>query len=403
MKILAICQYYEPEPVRFTDICEELVQRGHEVTVITGTPNYPMGKIYEGYQNGEKRRECIRGVRVIRCRTIPRNTGMLYRGLNYFSYALSALREVKKTKEEYDVIFVNQLSPIMMAWPGIVYKKRQNRKLVLYCLDLWPASLVSGGIKSGSLIYKLFFAISKKTYQQADKILITSRMFEHYLCEQFRIDPRRIRYLPQYAEDIFKVETEAPRKSKATIDFVFAGNVGRAQSIETIIRAANRVRADERFRWHIVGDGTDLDRCRELTTKLGLSSVIFHGRKPLEEMPRFYEMADAMLITLTKDSTISYTLPGKVQTYMASGKVILSAADGETRKIIEDAQCGITAKAEDDVDLARAVHLFSQCHNRDQMQTNARHYFEKNFSKEVFFDTLCTALQQEAIVGGQSR
>ena len=115
MKILVVCQYYYPEPFRHPDICEELVKRGHEVTVVTGLPNYPMGEIYKGYQNGEKRDEVLNGVKVHRCYTIGRKQGALYRFLNYYSYALSSTRYIKKIKEEYDVVFVNQLSPVMMA------------------------------------------------------------------------------------------------------------------------------------------------------------------------------------------------------------------------------------------------------------------------------------------------
>ena len=141
MKILVVCQYYYPEPVRITDICEELVKKGHEVTVLTGIPNYPMGVIYDGYKQGEKRNETINGVHIIRNFTVGRRTGVIWRSINYFSYSVFATLKIRRLDKDFDVVFVNQLSPVMMAWPAIRYKKKYNKRLVLYCLDLWPESL----------------------------------------------------------------------------------------------------------------------------------------------------------------------------------------------------------------------------------------------------------------------
>ena len=242
MKILVVCQYYYPEPVRIADICEELVKCGHEVTVLTGIPNYPMGIIHKDYRYGKKRDENINGVHVIRCFTIGRRHGVLFRVLNYFSYPLSAMLKIPKLDKDFDVVFVNQLSPVMMAWPAIKYKKRYKKKLVLYCLDLWPESLEAGGIKKGNLVYKLFHWISEKTYKQADRLLVTSRTFNKYFEEEFGMNSEEIIYMPQYAEDLFSNMESNMDKEKTPDDeynFVFAGNVGKAQSVETIIEAAN--------------------------------------------------------------------------------------------------------------------------------------------------------------------
>ena len=149
MKILVVCQHYAPEPFRHPDICEELARRGHEVTVITGQPNYPMGVIYEGYQGRKKRQEALNGVQIHRTFTIGRRRGPLFRILNYYSYALSSAAFVKSMQDKFDVIFVNQLSPVMMANAAVAYKQMHGTPIVLYCLDLWPESLVAGGIRRG--------------------------------------------------------------------------------------------------------------------------------------------------------------------------------------------------------------------------------------------------------------
>lgn len=382
MNILVICQYYYPEPFRHPDICEELVKRGHDVTVVTGLPNYPMGEIYDGYRKNEKKDEILNGVKVHRCFTIGRKHGAMYRFLNYYSYVFSSTGYVKKLKENYDAIFVNQLSPVMMAESAIAYKKKHDTKLVLYCLDLWPESLVAGGIARGSVIYKYFHRISEKIYKQADKILITSRLFADYFEKEFGISDTE--HLPQYAEAIFTPE-QCKKKADDCIDLMIAGNIGAAQSVDTIIRAAKLTSDIHNLRWHIVGDGSEL--CNLKTMAVGMEQIIFHGRKPLEEMPKFYAMADAMLVTMQKDPILSLTLPGKVQTYMAAGKPIIGAIDGETSLVIKEAGCGICGEAENAEALADNVRKFTKM-NREELGRNARDYYDRNFEKQMFIDKL---------------
>ena len=394
MKILVVCQYYYPEPFRITDICEELVKRGHEVTVLTGIPNYPEGEIYQGYGYMKKKEEIKNGVNIKRCFTIPRKKGIVYRFLNYYSFAISSsvrvlLNKIKtKDNEEFDMVFVNQLSPIMMAYAGIIYKKIYNKKLVLYCLDLWPESLVAGGIKRETLIFKAFHKISKKIYQNCDQVLVTSKMFIEYLLKEFQLEKDKLQYLPQYAEAIFKPE-ECTKKTNQTIDLMFAGNIGKAQSIETIIMAANECRDIKNLYWHIVGEGSELDNIKKLVKKLGLPSIVFHGRKPLSEMPKFYSMADAMLITMEKDPIISMTLPGKIQTYMAAGKPIIGAIDGETSMVIKESFCGYCSKAEDYIELAKNVKKFiNNINQKDKLSKNSFLFYKENSNKDIFFKKL---------------
>lgn len=391
MNILVICQYYYPEPFRITDICEELVKRGNRVTVVTGTPNYPMGEIYDGYRHGKRRDEVINGVHVHRCFTIGRKSGVIRRLLNYYSYVVSSIKYVSRLKDDFDVVFVNQLSPVMMAYSGVIYKKKNNKKLVLYCLDLWPESLVSGGIKRGSILYKVFHRISERLYKNADKILVTSKSFSKYFKDEFGIE--NTEYLPQYAESVFTPEL-CKKKSDEFIDLMFAGNIGSAQSVGTIIEAANMTKDIKELRWHIVGDGSELENVKSLSNEYGLTSVIFHGRQPIEKMPEFYAMADAMLVTMQKDPIISLTIPGKIQTYMAAGKPIIGAIDGETSQCISNASCGFCCGSEDATGLSSIVRHFLQLTRNEQteLSMNAAAFYENYFSKETFFRALKSIL-----------
>lgn len=389
MKILVICQYYAPEPFRHPDFCEELVKRGHDVTVVTGLPNYPMGEIYDGYRHGERRDEVIGGVKVHRTFTVGRRRGPVFRFLNYYSFAISSTRYVKKLREEYDVVLVHQLSPVMMAKAAVTYKKKHGTPLVLYCLDLWPESLCAGGIRRGSVLYKYFHKVSEKIYRAADKILVSSKSFSDYFRTEFGIEGTE--YLPQYAEAVFTPQ-QCRKEPDGYLDLMFAGNLGTAQSVGTVIEAARLTQGDKHIRWHIVGDGSEYESLKKQAE--GLENVIFYGRKPLEEMPKYYAMADVMLVTMQKDPVISLTLPGKVQTYMAAGKPIIGAIDGEAALIIRDAGCGVSVGAEDTAALAEAVRELERAVLPILADASAS-YYERIFRKESFTEKLTNTLKKE--------
>lgn len=390
MKILMVCQYYYPEPFRISDICETLAKNGHDVTVLTGLPNYPEGKIYDNYRRGQKRKEIINGVEVIRSFEIGRGSSKLGLLLNYFSFAASASLKAMFMKDDFDIVLVNQLSPIMMGIPAIIYKKKHNKKMLLYCLDLWPASLAAGGIKENSLIYKIFLKISKWIYNSADLILVTSKMFKSYLNDIIGLIDKNVKHLPQYAEDLFSQSLDTIEHDD--LNFVFAGNIGDMQSVETIIKAANELKHNTKIIFHIVGDGSRLDVCKQLAEGFGLSNVVFYGRCPVNEMPYYYGLADAMLITLKDNEVLSYTLPGKIQSYMAAGKPIIGAINGEAKYVIEEAECGFCCDAEDYKSLANLVLKFCDSNKKEQMGLNAQKFYFKNYSKEKFMEQLENAI-----------
>lgn len=386
--ILVISQYYYPEPFRVNDICEELVKKGYNVDVVTGIPNYPEGKIYNEYRKHKNRIETINGVNIHRCYTIPRKKGIIYRFLNYYSFMLSSTRYVKKIEDKYDTVFVYQLSPVLMAKAAIKYKNKYNKKLVLYCLDIWPESLTVGNIKNTSLIYKHYYKVSKKIYSSADLILVSSQSFIEYLNEKFNINKKNIIYIPQYSENIYK-SVSCKKIKDDFIDLMFAGNIGKAQGIETIIKAAKELKNEKNIRFHILGDGSELENIKKTALEeYKLKNIKFYGRKPLKEMPKYYSKADAMLVTMKKDKFLSMTLPGKVQGYMASGKIIIGSASGETKQTIDEAKCGYCCESEDYQALAELIRKFATCKEKEKMSNNSKKYYEKNFDKNKIIDSM---------------
>lgn len=386
MKILVVCQYFFPEQFRVNDICFELVKGGHEVTVLTGLPNYPSGIVDEKYRNHKNRKEVINGVNVIRSWLVGRGKGTKGLALNYLSFTLSSMLKALFMKKDFDVILVYQLSPVTMALPGILLKKLTKKPFVLYCHDLWPESIVSAGISQESSIYKILLKLSKWIYSSADEIFTSSKLFEEYFNNTLDIQ-RKITHIPVYAEALF--ENIQSKKSDESINLVFAGNIGEMQSVETIIYAANDLKNDTHIKFHIIGDGSSREKCENLAKHLDLNNVIFYGQHPVSEMPRFYEMADAFLITLKANKVISYTLPNKVQSYMAAGKPIVGSIDGETQNVINDAKCGYCGPAENYEVLANNIRRFAyELDKHAYYGSNARHYYDNHFSKETYLEKL---------------
>lgn len=391
MKILVISQHYYPENFRITDICETLVEMGHQVDVICGLPNYPEGEVLSDYKHGKNREQVINGVNIHRCFEIGRGKSKIKLFLNYYSVCLSMLSKAKKLKEKFDVVFINQLSPVMQAWAGIAYAKKHKIPCIMYCYDLWPDSLAAGGIGKNNPIFKYYYKVSNKCYKQVDKLLVTSKSFIDYFVDYHHIDVNKIHYLPQYCEDLFSnIEVKNDKKDNE-FNYVFAGNVGKMQSVETIIKAANEIKDDKSIKIHIVGDGSNLENCKKLASEYGLDNVLFYGRRPLEEMPKFYAMADAMLVTLAKNDVISRTLPGKVQSYMAAGKPIIAAIDGECQTIINEAECGLVCNAEDYIGLSSIILKFCNIDNCI-LGINSRKYYYEKFLKKIFYLRLCSFL-----------
>lgn len=397
MRILVVGQHYYPEQFRVTDICEALVKRGHDVTMLTGLPNYPEGKIYKGYRFFGKRHENINGVNVIRSWLVPRgkNKAMLF--LNYLSFMFFGSLKALFMKKQYDVVISYQTSPVFMAVPAVIYKKLTGKKLLFYCLDIWPECFAAvTNYDRNSRFYKLLIKMSSWIYKKADILAVSSKSFECYLNNMLKTD-MNYEYLPQYAEEMFSSEPLETHTEKPDVNLLFAGNLGYMQSIDTIILAAEELKGNKNIKWHIVGDGSEKERLIKLADDFNLlnKSVFFYGKKPLENMPEYYAMADAMLITIKSNSFASLTLPGKLQTYLAYGKPVIGAVCGEAEKVIKESEAGLLGATEDYHKLAENVEKFSNSReNWMKYSKNARDYYKNNFSKDKIIDRICDMLER---------
>lgn len=387
MKILVVSQHFYPEQFRINDLCFSLAERGHSVTVLTGLPNYPKGKIYKGYRFFKNRNQNIKNVKIKRCTLIGRGKSIIRLGLNYLWFAFFGSIKALFMKKDFDLIYVYQTSPITMAWPAIVVKKFTKKPLVINCLDQWPISVATGPIKTESFLYKILYKISKATYKKADLITISSRPFKKYFEEVLEIRDKGLIYTPSYAESVYE---NIKTKENGVFDFVFAGNIGPAQSVETIIEAANILKNNKKIKFHIVGDGLSKANCVKRAEELELKNVEFYDFRPVTEMGELYEMADAFMITMVDNEVVNSTIPAKAQSYMLARKPIVGAINGEVKNIIEEASCGLCCKSLDYKKFAKILEemAISSKEQIDKWSQNAYNYYKNNFEKEKCIDNL---------------
>ena len=393
MKILVISQYFYPENFRINDLVFSLQKRGHQIEVLTGKPNYPKGDYFKGYSWKGPKLEEIEGIKVHRANLILRKKGgglMLF--LNYFSFVFFGLFKILKLKGDFEKVFIYAPSPITVGILGIVAAKKFKCKSYLWVHDLWPESVrVAGGIKSG-IILGLVNQMTKLIYRFTDLLLVQSPEFKNYILNQ-GVYESKIIYYPYYAEDFYKVvEKDNSYLSKFPKGFnlLFAGNIGVAQSFDTIVNAFEKLKEYD-INLVVLGDGRDKLRIQEQINEKGLNEKFyFLGSYPPEKMSHFFSCADGLLITLKKADIFSYTIPGKLQSYLACGKPIIGSLDGIGNKIISESNSGYASKAEDSELLAQNIIKLSKAPKDDlnKFSANALKYLNKNFNKHELLKKL---------------
>lgn len=390
-KILFVCQYFYPETFRGNDVAFHLAEKGHDVHVITGTPNYPAGKFFAGYGIFKKRHEVVRGVKVTHLPIVPRgvdNKIMLM--LNYFSFLVVGCLYMlwHSIFHRYDMVFCQQLSPVMMSMPAVLYKKIRKVPLYTWVLDLWPESLTAAGGINNKHVLGFFDWFVKKEYKHSDKIMTSSRSFDQSILA-YGDYKDKIVYFPQWGDgsDGSKLQQSSFKLPTIPEGFkiMFAGAVGEAHGMECNLQAALLTKENKDIHWVIVGDGRKLEWVQKFVKENGLEETVHTlGRYPAETMPLFFEKADVMLVSLTDSPLFNLYAPAKISSYMASGKPIIACLNGEGAEVVKEAACGWSVKAGDAEGLAKLV---TELYGMDksilaEKGANGRKYYNEYFDKE---------------------
>lgn len=404
MRILVVSQYFWPEVFRINEVAASLVERGVDVEVLTGKPNYPEGHVYDGYRVWGCHYAQFCGVKLSRVPLIPRGKKSSLRlAINYLSFILfgTICGAWMQRRKRYDVIFVYGLSPILQSLPALFLAWLKRAPVVIWVQDLWPQSLSATGYVRNPLVLRLVETVVRYIYKRADLLLVQSQAF---------VDPVRalapatpIAYYPNSVDSSFAVPAtvQVPEVSGLDAPFavLFAGNIGTAQAVEVIVDAATRLSNHPEIQFVVLGDGSRRDWMLEQVAVRNLTNLHLPGRFPVETMPAFMQKASALLVTLADREIFGATVPNKVQAYMAAGRPIIACLPGEGARLVEGAGAGVGVPAEDGSALADAVLSLSRMSKseREAMGHKGRTYFQENFNHETLIDQLIA--QFKKVVG----
>ena len=396
MRLLIVSQYFWPENFRVNDLVAEMVQRGHQVTVLTGYPNYPGGEVYPEFRAKPSEFSSYAGSDVVRVPMASRGKNGFRLFLNYLSFALSAsvFGLWKLRGRKFDGIFVFEPSPVTVGLPGAVLRFAKRAPMVFWVLDLWPETLHAVGAVRSKMLLSAIGSLVKFIYGQCDLILAQSRSFLPQI-QKYAPTGTRIEYFPSWSESNFDLNkanfAEEVVATPHAFSVMFAGNIGDAQDFPAILSAAEMLKSRSEIRWLIVGDGRKSSWVAEQIKARGLQDcVILLGRYPLERMPSFFKHADALLVSLKDEPVFALTIPGKVQSYLAAGIPIAAMLNGEGAQVVADASAGYSCPAGDSEGLARIVLKLSKM-SKGELLEMGRKGFEfsmREFSREKLVDRL---------------
>lgn len=408
MHILLISQWYLPEPQKLLgELAESLQGSGHKVTVLTGFPNWPTGRIYTGYGIRPWQRETIRGVSVVRVPLYPDHSkSALRRVANLLSFAAAATVLAPFLIARPDVIHV--LQPVTAVLPAWFLGKLWGVPVTLEVQDMWPETLRATGLVRSRRILQMVNRYTTWAYRQCSAIRVISEGFRQNLLKK-GVPPEKLVVIPNWVDTTFyrplgNGRSPAAENEQQSFKVVFAGAIGAAQDLDTLIDAAQLLRDLPSLQFLIAGDGVDRSRLEAKAGELGLESVRFLGWKPEEEMPEFLGQADVLLLHLRDDPLFRITIPHKTYIYLAMGRAILAAVEGDAAEVIKAAGAGEACRPGDPIDLAAAVRKIASMHktDRDALGVSGRAAALRDYSRAVLIGRVGAMLETAARQDGHS-
>jgi glycosyltransferase involved in cell wall biosynthesis len=398
-RVLVVCQHFWPEAFRINDICDFLVEHDCKIDVLCGIPNYPKGQFYDGYGYFRNRRQRHNSVNVRRAFEIPRgNNTNLRIFLNYLSFPWSSLFHIPRLlTRKYDKIFIYQLSPVMMSIAGIIVGKLRRTETTMYVLDLWPENLFSVIKPKSRWLRKLAERVSHWHYRHVDKLVVLSEKMRDRLLQVTDLPSEKIIVLPQACEKIYEAkmhDSKLAARFKDGFNVVYTGNISPAQSFETVIEASRRLKKEgvRDINWIIIGDGMSRKWLEDEVRKAGLTNdFYFEGFKPIEDIPKYTDIADVLIGCLVKSDLLEATIPAKVMSYFAAGKPMVLAMDGEVQELINNIiECGYAGPTEDVTALADNIKKIYDLSlgERKKMGEQSRAYHFKHFERNIILGKL---------------
>lgn len=405
--ILVISQYFYPETFRINDMAQEWVKRGYRVTVLTGIPNYPMGKFFEGYDYKHNRHEVWNGIEIIRIPLIARGSSSVGMVANYVSFLNSGWFWNLTSNIHADYVFTFEVSPMTQALIGCWYSKKHHVPNYLYVQDLWPENVeIITGIHNKAVISPINRMVDY-IYKNTDQIFTTSPSFVDAIVNRpVHVDEKKVHYWPQYAEEFYRPvssdeaikelkddgldEKTLERLESPSFKIAFTGNIGSAQGLDILPKTAEKLKDDHSdVTFVIVGDGRYQAEFEEDIKKRRVEDYfIMVPRQHAEKVPYYLGVCDAAFLSFMETELFEHTIPAKLQSYMACGMPIIASAKGETERIIDEAGCGVCCGIGDSEGLAKSIEKLIDSDALKEMGIKSREYFESHFDKKMLMDQM---------------
>ena len=407
MRILLLTQFFWPEmrtaPTNLAAMAADLRSRGHEIQVVTGFPNHPLGKIYDGYRQRLWQWDEYQGVSILRLPLYPDHSKSLARRIiNFTSFVASSsvlgLALCRSFKP--NVLFV-YFAPISIGWTAKWYSTVFHSPIVYWITDLWIENLIASGVKLGARMHRMLRRFENWSYRQASHICVDSPGFKGNLIEK-GVPSDKIHVVTEWAEEdlLFPVEYDerlaAQHGLSGKFNIVYGGNLGTAQALHTIVEAAEILVGMPDLQFVFIGDGNETDHLKRMVADRNLANIRFIERQPMQEIHRFFALADVLLVHLKKEPIFMLQLPSKVLAYMACGRPILCAVSGSAEQVVLDSKGGLSCPSEDPVAMADLARRFYEMprNELEEMGKNARMAYLTNHTRSVQVQRMEKILQK---------
>ena len=400
MKILIVTQYYYPENFRINDLVNSLCLEGHEVCVLTGIPNYPSGKFFGTWKLGR-----VEGKpEIFRVPILPRGSSKGFSlAINYLSFLITAVLSFPWFfGRRFDATLSINYSPNSVSIAGLFLSKVVRARHFVWLQDLWPESLIATGVIREGAVSRGIRAVLSFVYKRSSTVFVQSMSFSSNL-ESMGVKKEAIVFLPNWAEDIFEsssvtnpsnaARTARLHKAKGSFVITFAGNIGAAQGLDILLEAARSLK-ERKVVFLIVGDGRAKRRLQASVSNAGVDEVIqFLGSFPVEEMPALFESSDAMLVSLVADKEINRTIPGKVQSYLRAGTLVIGALDGEGNRVLGEAGQVVGGASDGEALYQNIVSVLTMTNSeREAIRQKGREYYRKHFDRRLVVSRLVNSI-----------
>ena len=397
MRILVFSQHFWPETFRINDVAKSLLEAGHEVTVLTGQPNYPGGTVFPGYRAASSGIQSHYGLVIHRVPLVPRGRGGAVRlSANYLSFIASAVLfgAWRLRGQRFDVVFVYATSPLIQALAAIALARLKRCPLVTWVQDLWPESLQATGYVTNPRLLAAVTRVVRFIYARNATLLVQSDAF---VASVRAMAPSGVPVLvhPNPGDDEAVPSNEPALRLERGFNVVFAGNLGTAQALDTVLNAADQLHDLPDLRFVLIGSGSRSDWLAEQVRLRGLTHVQLPGRFASQQMPAILAQAQVLLVTLVDDPAMALTVPSKVQTYLAAGRPIIAAMEGEGARVVLASGAGLVCKAGSADALAcvvRRLHALP-LKDREHMGAAGRRFHSEHYLSSRLTPALVAHLQ----------